>query len=68
MLGHRIRWYVRLAPGEWTPRTSTMRGLWFYDAKCSCGWESRTGGGTETYVRSLIADHKFDAEWEETHR
>jgi hypothetical protein len=56
---HRISWFV-YAGGEMIPRESTMRGQWGYDAKCSCGWESRTGGGTRSYVEDMIANHKFD--------
>jgi hypothetical protein len=57
---HRIRWYV-YAGGERIPRTSSMRGSWGYDATCSCGWDSRTGGAVESYVRRQVADHKWDA-------
>lgn len=66
--GHRIRWFVRIdhptpeggVRSEWIPRTASMRGLWFYDVRCSCGWESRTGGGTETAVRREAQNHLWD--------
>ena len=61
MTAHRVRWFVRLSGGEWIPHESTMRGLWHYDARCSCGWESRTGGGTQRAVAEKVADHKWDA-------
>jgi hypothetical protein len=35
-----------------------MRGTWGYDATCSCGWDSRTGGALRRYVADLVADHK----------
>lgn len=57
---HRIRWFVRVGLHEWIPRTSSMRGLWFYDAKCSCGWESRTGGATRRAVSDAIWLHKVE--------
>ncbi len=58
---HRIRWYVVLPSGR-LPHTAQMRGTWAYDVVCSCGWDSHTGGGTLTYLRSLVTEHKWDAE------
>jgi hypothetical protein len=40
--------------------TSHMRGEWGYDFKCSCGYESRTGGAVKSYVRDLIDRHKIE--------
>ena len=58
---HRIRWYV-YAGDEMIPHTASMRGTWGYDVKCSCGWESRTGGATRTSVERDVWFHKhFDA-------
>lgn len=54
---HSIRWYA-YADGQRIPRTSQMRGQWGYDAVCSCGWDSRTGGGVRSYVAEQVADHK----------
>ena len=31
-----------------------------WEATCSCGWETHTGGAVPSCVRDLIADHKFD--------
>jgi hypothetical protein len=65
---HRISWFVK-AGDEWIPRTKSMGGTWGYDAKCSCGWESRTGGAVERHVRRCVDDHKFDVKyglWENT--
>lgn len=55
--GHRIRWYV-YAGTERIPHTSKMRGTWGYDAACSCGWDSRTGGATRRYVQGEVWLHK----------
>lgn len=60
MAEHRIRWYV-YAGGERIPRTASMRGRWDFDATCSCGWDSKTGGALERYVRDAVAAHKRDA-------
>lgn len=57
---HSIRWFVVL-DGKRMPRQSTMRGTWGYDVTCSCGWDSRVGGGTERYIRRLIWEHKWAA-------
>lgn len=57
---HRARWYV-WADGAMIPRKAGMRGFWGYDVKCSCGWESRTGGGTRRYVNEKLEDHRNDS-------
>lgn len=54
---HKIRWFV-YAGNELIPFQSSMRGQWGYEAKCSCGWQTRTGGALRRYVRSLTEDHK----------
>jgi hypothetical protein len=54
---HRVRWFV-YAGGERIPRTATMRGAWGYDAVCSCGWDSRTGGALRRYVADSVWLHK----------
>ncbi len=55
---HRIRWYV-VVDGQRIPKTSAMRGAWpGYDATCSCGWDSKTGGALRPRVAEAIADHK----------
>jgi hypothetical protein len=61
--GHRIRWFARFSghPDDWMPATSGMvRSSFGWDVRCSCGWETNTGGGTEGYVRDLVYWHKFD--------
>jgi hypothetical protein len=59
--GHRIRRFVYLEPGgELVPWQASMRGSWpGYEAKCSCGWESHTGGAVRSYVETLVVDHKW---------
>lgn len=62
--GHRITWWVHAWDGqghsEKLRHTSTMRGLWGWDASCECGWESRTGGATKSSVQRDVRDHKCD--------
>lgn len=55
-----MRWYV-YSGGERLPRTGAVRGHWpgGYDVVCSCGWESRTGGGTRSYIRGRVWEHKM---------
>jgi hypothetical protein len=54
----RIAWWVYVGRDRF-PRTAAMRGTWGYDATCSCGWDSRTGGGLRRYVAEKVADHKL---------
>lgn len=57
---HRIKWWV-YAGGERIRHTSTMRGTWGYDATCSCGWDTRTGGAVRRYVQDEVDTHKREA-------
>lgn len=66
MAAHKIRWYVRVTPCEEAPdgylrHTAHMRGQWGYDVRCSCGWDSKTGGAVRSFVRRLIEEHRFEA-------
>lgn len=46
-------------------RNARMNGRdWGWDATCSCGWDSRIGGGTQAAVRRAIGDHKWDVAYE----
>lgn len=69
---HRIRHYVYLDPSDRSslvPRESGMRGAWPCEAKCSCGWETHTGGAVRSWVDREVREHKFDVEhgfWRET--
>jgi hypothetical protein len=58
---HRIRWWV-YAGRERIPHTAQMRGRWGYDATCSCGWDSHTGGATRASVERDVWFHKWEAE------
>lgn len=58
---HRIRHYV-YAGVQLIPRESSMRGTWACEAKCSCGWETRTGGAVRSWIEREVAEHKFDVE------
>ena len=41
------------------PHTAAMRGHWpGYDAECSCGWATRTGGATRRYIEGEVWLHK----------
>jgi hypothetical protein len=53
----RISWFV-IAGGYKIPYNSTMAGTWGFDAKCSCGWETRTGGATRASVEAEVQSHK----------
>lgn len=44
---HRISWFK-------------MRGQWGYDVECSCGWKTRTGGATRSYVQFEVDLHKWE--------
>lgn len=62
--GHTIRWFVFAWNGDVKvklPHTANMRGTWGWDASCSCGWGSRTGGATRGSVEREVREHKFDA-------
>lgn len=63
---HRIRHYVH-SGGELIPRESGMRGEWPCDAKCSCGWETRSGGAVRSFIEKAVRDHKFDVKHGLTH-
>lgn len=56
---HKISWFAYVAPGEMIPCNSQMRGTWAYDIKCSCGWESKTGGAVKTYITEEARFHKL---------
>jgi len=56
---HTVRWVAVYPDGSTTPRQSWMQDSAFgWDAICSCGWKSRTGGAIASCVRRSIADHK----------
>lgn len=65
---HRASWWCMAWDGqgnvEWLRHTAIMRGGWGHDVECSCGWKSRTGGGTRRSVEEKLWDHRLEAQWE----
>lgn len=63
---HAIRWFGRVErcdefPDGYVPRNRHMRGRdWGWDVRCSCGWDSRTGGAIEASVRRDVESHRLD--------
>lgn len=60
--GHRIRWFVygcnSDGKGGRIPHNAHMRGTWGWDAVCSCGWDSKTGGALRRSVEANVWMHK----------
>lgn len=61
----RIKWFVwgwgNGGPAQKLRHTANMRGTWGWDAECSCGWGSHTGGATKKSVADAVWFHKhFD--------
>ena len=55
---HSIRWWAYI-DGVRSRRTSSMKdGEYRWDATCSCGWDSDTGGDTMGNVDKLVQEHK----------
>jgi hypothetical protein len=55
-----IKWFV-YAGEEMISYNSTMRGTWGWDATCSCGWATKTGGAIRSSVLAEVQNHKrFD--------
>jgi hypothetical protein len=55
----KISWWAIPQSGERMPRQDSMRGTWGWDASCSCGWDSRTGGAVFRCVRQMVNEHKL---------
>jgi hypothetical protein len=60
---HVIRWYLwQPAPGRaavkvrHTGPARNVTGGW--DAECSCGWQSATGGATRHHIQREVWRHK----------
>ena len=53
-----IKWFV-IAGNEKIRYNSTMRGTWGFDAECSCGWSSKTGGAIRSSVEQEVRFHKI---------
>ena len=52
-----IKWFVWSQDVK-MPYESSMRGTWGWDATCSCGWQTRTGGAVRSSVLENVRDHK----------
>jgi len=58
---HRIRWFFYV-DGVRYPHSASLRGrVLGWDATCSCGWDSRTGGAIKASVRRDVDWHKCQA-------
>jgi len=53
-----IKWFV-YAGEEKIRHNATMRGAWGYDAECSCGWKTVTGGAIKSSVIAEVEFHKY---------
>lgn len=53
-----IQWFV-YAGNEKIRHNATMRGQWGFDATCSCGWETKTGGSIKSFVILHVELHKI---------
>lgn len=53
-----IKWFYVTPDGQ---KFRNIKGLisWAWDATCSCGWESSTGGAIKASVQRSVNDHKF---------
>jgi hypothetical protein len=56
---HAITWWV-WAGGQKMRHTARMAGTWGWDASCTCGWASRTGGATKGSVQGDVDNHKWE--------
>jgi hypothetical protein len=66
MRAHRARWFV-YSGGEKIPHTASMRGHWpGWDVTCSCGWETKTGGATKSYVSDELWIHRYSEQANQT--
>ena len=65
-----IQWFAVLHDGS---KMRNNRGFAHnaWEVKCSCGWETKTGGGIKSWVKELADDHKWmahDYEWDFTRK
>jgi hypothetical protein len=63
---HKMKWFARWG-GEWIARSAGMQGK-EWDVKCSCGWQTNTGGAIESNIRWAVKMHKWEVEngfWEQ---
>lgn len=65
-----IKWFYVTPDGQ---KYRNIKGLisWAWDATCSCGWESRSGGAIKASVQRSVDDHKsfeHNYKWESSTR
>lgn len=54
-----IKWFVYAGDHQKIRYESSMRGTWGFDAECSCGWSSKTGGAIYSSVEQEVRFHKI---------
>jgi len=58
---HKIQWFVYVGQGndrELIRNEASMCGRWAYELKCSCGWETKTGGCVRSWATYESRVHK----------
>jgi hypothetical protein len=53
-----IKWFY-FVDGKKYRMVKGLIGVNAWDATCSCGWESRVGGGVKSYLDQLVFEHKY---------
>lgn len=52
-----IHWFAVLNDGSQVPNTKGfIHNAW--DVKCSCGWQTKTGGAIKAYILERVRNHK----------
>lgn len=71
MKGHTIRWYALAWDNdgrqERLPRQPYMKareGWRAWEAACSCGWQTRTGGALASWIEKEVRWHKWEADYD----
>ena len=61
---HVIRWtaYVDGGPIARQSHMKPVNGYHAFDASCSCGWSTHTGGALQARIDSAVQDHKWEME------
>lgn len=52
-----IKWFV-YSGNEKIAHNASHQGDWGYDVECSCGWKTRTGGATRSWIADEVWYHK----------
>jgi hypothetical protein len=56
----KIQWFAVMHDGSKIRNNKGfIHNAW--DVKCSCGWESKTGGAIKACVKDIVENHKWDA-------